>query len=82
MNGGFLARGRLTQRMQKFPPWSWHFWHAIKHVFHSQDGRVVTATDEVGDVWVAFECAECGRLDGVEPGCTVWHRRPKDAAFN
>jgi hypothetical protein len=81
LNGGFLARERFTHRIQKYPPWSWHLWHAFMHLFHFQDGTVVTATDEVGDVWVGFRCRACGRLDGAEPGYSVWHRRPKDGEF-
>jgi hypothetical protein len=81
LNGGFLARGRFTQRIQKYPPWSWHLGHAIAHLLSWQLGRVVTATDEVGDVWVGFRCEACARLDAVEPGHAVWHRRPKDGDF-
>jgi hypothetical protein len=82
LSGGFLARERLTHLITKYPPASWHFWHSLMHLFHFQLGRVVTATDEVGDVWVGFQCAKCARLDGIEPGYAVWNRRPKDGAFN
>ena len=38
--------------------------HMIKHWLGWNRGRVVSATDEDGNIWVAFECSECGKISG------------------
>jgi hypothetical protein len=39
-------------------------WHAIKHFFGWQRGEVVTEWWR-GDLWVGFQCAECGAVTGA-----------------
>lgn len=39
--------------------------HRLAHRLHWQLGRVVSATDSRGRVWVGFECATCGQVTGA-----------------
>jgi hypothetical protein len=39
--------------------------HRLAHALGWNLGRVVSATDSRGQVWVGFECTACGQVDGA-----------------
>ena len=38
--------------------------HRLAHLLKWNLGRVISALDEHGNVWVAFRCDKCGAIDG------------------
>jgi len=36
--------------------------HAIAHLLKWNEGRVVTKLDEDSNVWVGFQCDQCGKV--------------------
>ena len=38
--------------------------HLLAHWFEWNHGHVVSKVDDAGAIWVGFECATCGRVDG------------------
>jgi len=38
--------------------------HALAHWLQLNTGQVVSETDELGRVWVGFQCARCGSIQG------------------
>jgi len=43
----------------------WTMIHWIAHLFGWNGGRVITKYDGNGDLWVAFQCAGCGKVSGT-----------------
>lgn len=40
------------------------FRHMLAHWLSLNAGKCVTKTDEDGFIWVAFECKNCGKIQG------------------
>ena len=38
--------------------------HYIAHLMHLNGGRVITKLDDDKNVWVAFQCSTCGKIEG------------------
>lgn len=47
--------------------------HRVAHLLHRNQGHVVSGTDQHG-MWVAFECAGCGEIQGKEYCKVDWDR--------
>ena len=39
-------------------------WHMIAHWLGWNTGQVVSALDKDNNVWVGFQCSECGKISG------------------
>lgn len=39
--------------------------HRIVHFFSMNSGRVVSHTDEHGNIWLGFQCDKCGQVSGA-----------------
>ena len=39
--------------------------HYITHLFGWNSGKVITKLDKEGNVWVAFQCSKCGKIEGA-----------------
>jgi hypothetical protein len=54
------------------------FRHRLAHRLGSNFGRVVSATDDRGQVWRGFECALCGEINGAHVARLADGRRSSD----
>ena len=61
--------------------------HRLAHWLGLNLGRVVSALDRRGTVWIGFKCAECGRSGGIDRRChdgspgdggRIWKRGDQD----
>lgn len=41
------------------------FLHKVAHFFSCNTGRVVSHTDEQGNIWIGFQCDQCGQVSGA-----------------
>ena len=48
--------------------------HWLAHLFGWNTGKVVSAIDKHGWVWIAFQCDTCGKLSGKHPTKNVAKR--------
>jgi hypothetical protein len=40
-------------------------WHMIQHWFGWNTGNVVSKIDDDRNIWIGFECAQCGKVSGA-----------------
>jgi len=38
------------------------FIHMLAHWFNLNAGQVISAIDNKGNIWIAFQCGECGKI--------------------
>jgi hypothetical protein len=50
--------------------------HRLAHALGWNLGRVVSATDSRGQVWIGFECTACGQVDGTHIAQCLPERDP------
>lgn len=53
--------------------------HRIAHRLGWHHGRVVSALDRNGTVWIAFCCGKCGKLNGIH---AAYSYQPKPEEFH
>jgi hypothetical protein len=70
--------------MEEPPPMDYLRWfrHRLAHRLGSNFGRIVNATDDRGQVWIGFECALCGEVNGARVARLADGRRPSDPSVS
>jgi len=41
--------------------------HKLRHFFKSYNGKIVSKIDPEGNIWIGFQCSDCGKIEG-------WHK--------
>jgi hypothetical protein len=54
-------------------------WHRIVHWLGWHHGRVVSALDKRGTVWIGFRCGKCGGISGIH---AAYSQQPPPGAFS
>lgn len=54
------------------------FFHGVAHVLHVQRGRVVSAYNQQGTLFVGYKCSRCGKVTGIS---AVWAFHPDAKDF-
>lgn len=53
--------------------------HRIEHWLGWNTGKVVSALDKRGTVWIGFRCSQCGKVSGIHAS---WLEAPKTWEFH
>lgn len=61
------------------PPWYRRLAHHVAHWRGLNEGRIVSALDRRGNVWIGFRCTACGQVAGIHMARTD---QPPPSAFS